>query len=87
MELSDVDLTAGDGMPGIKGVDGGAQASMAPGGSNGEIACQAPPKGGAQSAVNTCDDGMSNKQENAVRLIEKGALLEVISEDTFLRNI
>lgn len=33
------------------------------------------------------DDGMSNKQEKAVKLIEKGSSLEIISEDDFLRSI
>lgn len=33
------------------------------------------------------DDGMSNKQEKAIKLIEKGSALEVISEDDFLRNL
>lgn len=33
------------------------------------------------------DDGMSSKQEKAVKLIAKGSALEIISEDTFLRNI
>jgi len=33
------------------------------------------------------DDGMSSKQEKAVKLIEKGATLEVISENDFLRNL
>ncbi|HOY17138.1 MAG TPA: exonuclease domain-containing protein [Haliscomenobacter sp.] len=33
------------------------------------------------------EDGMSNKQEKAVKLIEKGAQLEIISEADFLRNI
>lgn len=33
------------------------------------------------------DDGMSNKQEKAVKLIEKGSTLEVISEDDFLKNL
>ena len=33
------------------------------------------------------DDGMSNKQEKAVILIEKGAPLEIISEEDFLRNL
>lgn len=33
------------------------------------------------------DDGMSNKQEKAIKIIEKGALLEILSEDDFLRNI
>ncbi len=33
------------------------------------------------------DDGMSNKQEKAVKLIEKGSTLEIISEDDFLRNL
>ena len=33
------------------------------------------------------DDGMSSKQEKAVKLIEKGSKLEIISEDDFLKNI
>ena len=33
------------------------------------------------------EDGMSNKQEKAQKLLEKGATIEVISEDAFLRNI
>jgi DNA polymerase III subunit epsilon len=33
------------------------------------------------------DDGMSNKQEKAVKLIEKGSTLEIISEDDFLRSL
>lgn len=33
------------------------------------------------------DDGMSSKQEKAVKLIEKGSQLEVISEDDFLKNL
>ena len=33
------------------------------------------------------DDGMSGKQEKAVKLIEKGAMLEILSEDDFLRNL
>jgi len=33
------------------------------------------------------DDGMSNKQEKAIKLIEKGSELEVISEVEFLKNI
>jgi len=33
------------------------------------------------------EDGMSNKQEKAVKLIEKGAPLEIISEDDFIRNL
>ncbi len=33
------------------------------------------------------EDGMSSKQEKAVKLIEKGSLLEIISEDDFLKNI
>lgn len=33
------------------------------------------------------DDGMSNKQEKAVKLIEKGSTLEIISEANFLENI
>ena len=32
-------------------------------------------------------DGMSSKQEKAVKLIEKGAELEILSENDFLRNI
>src|SRR5690606_32469104 len=33
------------------------------------------------------DDGMSNKQEKAIKLIQKGATLEILSEDNFLRNL
>lgn len=33
------------------------------------------------------DDGMSSKQEKAVKLVSQGASLEVISEDEFLRNL
>ncbi|HOZ14024.1 MAG TPA: exonuclease domain-containing protein [Tenuifilaceae bacterium] len=33
------------------------------------------------------EDGMSNKQEKAIKLIEQGAELEVISEDEFLKNL
>jgi len=33
------------------------------------------------------EDGMSGKQEKAVKLIEKGSTLEIISEDDFLKNI
>ncbi|HNX43333.1 MAG TPA: exonuclease domain-containing protein [Bacteroidales bacterium] len=33
------------------------------------------------------EDGMSNKQEKAVKLIEKGSTLEIISEDDFLKNL
>ncbi len=33
------------------------------------------------------DDGMSRKQENAVKQIEKGSTLEILSEDDFLKNI
>jgi DNA polymerase-3 subunit epsilon len=33
------------------------------------------------------DDGMSSKQEKAIKLIEKGASIEVISENDFLRNL
>lgn len=33
------------------------------------------------------DDGMSKKQEKAMKLIETGSTLEVISEDDFLRNL
>jgi DNA polymerase-3 subunit epsilon len=33
------------------------------------------------------DDGMSSKQEKAVKLIKKGAPLEIISENDFLRNL
>jgi hypothetical protein len=32
-------------------------------------------------------DGVSSKQEKAVKLIEKGAGLEIISELDFLRNL
>lgn len=33
------------------------------------------------------DDGMSSKQEKAIKLIEKGSELEILSEDEFLKNI
>lgn len=33
------------------------------------------------------DDGMSNKQEKAIKLIEKGSPLEILSEQDFLQNI
>lgn len=33
------------------------------------------------------DDGMSSKQEKAIKLIEKGADIEIISENDFLRNL
>lgn len=33
------------------------------------------------------DDGMSSKQEKAIKLIEKGSTLEILSEDDFLRNL
>ena len=33
------------------------------------------------------DDGMSTKQEKAVKLIEKGSTLEILSEDDFSKNI
>lgn len=33
------------------------------------------------------DEGMSNKQEKAVKLIETGSTIEIISEDDFLKNI
>lgn len=33
------------------------------------------------------DDGMSGKQEKAIKLIEKGSALEILSEDNFLKNI
>lgn len=33
------------------------------------------------------DDGMSSKQEKAIKLIEKGAAIEIISENDFLRNL
>lgn len=33
------------------------------------------------------EDGMSSKQEKAIKLIEKGSQLEIISESDFLRNI
>ncbi len=33
------------------------------------------------------DDGMSSKQEKAVKLIEKGSLLEILSEYDFLKNL
>jgi DNA polymerase III subunit epsilon len=33
------------------------------------------------------DDGMSSKQEKAIKLIEKGSTLEILSEDDFLKNV
>lgn len=33
------------------------------------------------------EDGMSSKQEKAIKLVEKGSQLEIISESDFLRNI
>lgn len=33
------------------------------------------------------DDGMSSKQEKAIKLIEKGSILEILSEDDFIKNI
>ena len=33
------------------------------------------------------EDGMSSKQEKAIKLIEKGAALEILSEDEFLRSV
>jgi DNA polymerase III subunit epsilon len=33
------------------------------------------------------EDGMSSKQEKAIKLIEKGSDLEIISEADFLRNL
>ena len=33
------------------------------------------------------DDGMSSKQEKAIKLIEKGSALEILSEDNFLKNL
>lgn len=33
------------------------------------------------------DDGMSSKQEKAIKLIENGSTLEVLSEDDFLKNL
>lgn len=33
------------------------------------------------------EDGMSSKQEKAIKIIEKGSELEIISEDDFLKNI
>jgi len=33
------------------------------------------------------DDGMSSKQEKAIKLIEKGSALEILSEDDFLKNL
>ena len=61
VDVSSVTLTAGDGAKGSDGAAGGVQvATPAPGGSVGKVACTAPPDGGAASAVNTCDDGMSN---------------------------
>lgn len=33
------------------------------------------------------DDGMSNKQEKAVKIIEKGSALEILSEEDFLKNL
>ena len=33
------------------------------------------------------DDGMSSKQEKAIKLIDKGAALEILPEEEFLRNL
>lgn len=33
------------------------------------------------------DDGMSSKQEKAIKLLEKGSSIEILSEDDFLRNL
>ncbi|MBS1776390.1 MAG: DNA polymerase III [Bacteroidetes bacterium] len=33
------------------------------------------------------EDGLSSKQEKAIKLIEKGSTLEIISEDDFLKNL
>ncbi len=33
------------------------------------------------------DDGMSSKQEKAIKMIQKGAPLEILSEDDFLKNL
>ena len=33
------------------------------------------------------EDGMSSKQEKAIKMIEKGAELEILSEDDFLHSI
>jgi DNA polymerase-3 subunit epsilon len=33
------------------------------------------------------DDGMSSKQEKAMKLIEKGSTLEILSEEDFLKNL
>jgi DNA polymerase-3 subunit epsilon len=33
------------------------------------------------------DDGMSSKQEKAIKLIEKGSTLEILSEEDFLKNL
>lgn len=33
------------------------------------------------------EDGMSNKQERAIKYIEKGFNIEVLSENDFIRNL
>ena len=33
------------------------------------------------------EDGMSSKQEKAIKMIEKGATLEILSENDFLRSL
>ncbi len=33
------------------------------------------------------EDGMSNKQEKAIQLIKKGSVLEILSEEDFLKNL
>lgn len=33
------------------------------------------------------DDGMSHKQEKAIKQIEQGSTLEILSEDDFLKNL
>ena len=42
---------------------------------------------GQQDFRRVGEDGMSDKQEKAVKLIEKGSTLEILSEDDFLKNL
>ena len=42
---------------------------------------------GQQDFRRVGEDGMSGKQEKAVKLIEKGSTLEILSEDDFLKNL
>jgi DNA polymerase-3 subunit epsilon len=42
---------------------------------------------GQQAFRRVGEDGMSDKQEKAVKLIEKGSTLEILPEDDFLKNL